>query len=112
MRAVCVTDCASEDRPHTSLLPTSCAGLIDSISDKSERVATHVERQTERVSKMRERASLCSECMHTSQGSGRVLLGGAVFAHSVLSAAVPWTVAVVLLIIILIIAVVPFNNKP
>lgn len=36
-------------------------GLIDSISDRTEHVASRVERQTERVSKMRERAGLCSE---------------------------------------------------
>ena len=59
-------------------------GLIDGIADRTERVSSRVERQTERVSKMRERAGLC----------------------------IPWTVAVPLLIVILIIAVVPINGKP
>lgn len=71
-----------------------------------------MERQTERVSKMRERAGLCSECMHTSQDDERASCGVAVFTRSVLSAAVPWTVAVLLLIVILIIALVPLNGKP
>ena len=47
--------------PHHSHPFCHTPGLIDSISDKTERVASRVERQTERVSKMRERAGLCSE---------------------------------------------------
>lgn len=85
-------------------------GLIDSIADKTERVSSRVERQTERVSKMRERAGLCSEWMSIfAVGWGAVWRCS---PRSLSSLAVPWTVAVLLLIVILIIAVVPINGKP